>query len=119
MDRTPDVDAISLDNIDVLSKWRVEAEVPIMEEAPAWLEEEPEQQQEEEGRSKEEEEEEEQLEDIMEGDVLASTPPSTLIDTPTSTHTSRRLLSDSGPSTVRGRPDKQPIIFSRKRGRGH
>jgi hypothetical protein len=45
MDRTPDVDAISLDNIDVLSKWRVEAEMPIMEEAPAWLEEEPEQQQ--------------------------------------------------------------------------
>jgi hypothetical protein len=37
--------AISLDNIDVLSKWRVESEMPIMEEAPAWLEEEPEQQQ--------------------------------------------------------------------------
>jgi hypothetical protein len=44
MDRTPDVDAISLDNIDVLSKWRVESEMPIMEEAPAWLDEEPEQQ---------------------------------------------------------------------------
>jgi hypothetical protein len=28
-----DVDAISLDNIDVLSKWRVESEVSIMEEA--------------------------------------------------------------------------------------
>jgi hypothetical protein len=51
--------------------------------------------------------------------VLASTQPSTLIDTPTPTHTSRRPLSESGPSTVRGRPDKQPIIFSRKRGRGH
>jgi hypothetical protein len=34
MDRTPNVDAISLDNIDVLSKWRVESEMPIMEEAP-------------------------------------------------------------------------------------
>jgi hypothetical protein len=45
MDRTPDVDAISLDNIDVLSKWRVESEMPIMEEAHAWLDEEPEQQQ--------------------------------------------------------------------------
>jgi hypothetical protein len=40
MERTSDVDVISLDNIDVLSKWRVESEVPIMEEAPAWLEEE-------------------------------------------------------------------------------
>jgi hypothetical protein len=79
MDRTPDVDAISLDNIDVLSKWRVESEMPIMEEAPAWLEEEPEQQQAleeqqgEEEQEEEEEEEEEWLEDIMEGDVLAST----------------------------------------------
>jgi hypothetical protein len=45
MDRTPDVDAISLDNVDVLSKWRVESEMPIMEEATAWLDEEPEQQQ--------------------------------------------------------------------------
>jgi hypothetical protein len=59
------------------------------------------------------------LEDIMEGDVLASTQPSTLIDTPTPTHTSRCLLSESGPSTVWGRLDKQSIIFSRKRGRGH
>jgi hypothetical protein len=58
------------------------------------------------------------VEDIMEGDVLASTQPSTLIDTPTPTHTSRHPLSDTGPSIVRGRPDKQPIIFSRKRGRG-
>jgi hypothetical protein len=45
MDRTTEVDAISLDNIDVLSKWRVEVEMSIMEEAPAWLEEELEQQQ--------------------------------------------------------------------------
>ena len=43
MDRTPNVDAISLKNIDVLSKWRVEVEMPIMEEAPAWIDEEPEQ----------------------------------------------------------------------------
>jgi hypothetical protein len=117
MDRTPDVDAIYLDNIDVLSKWRMEAEMPIMEEAPAWLEEEPEQQQDLEKQQGEGEEE--QLEDIIEGDVLASAPPSIVIDTPTSTHTSRCPLSDSGPSTLRGRLDKQPIIFSRKRGRGH
>jgi hypothetical protein len=40
VEKTPEVGAISLDNIDVLSKWRVEIEFPIMEEAPAWLEEE-------------------------------------------------------------------------------
>jgi hypothetical protein len=45
MDRTSDVDAISLDNIDVLFKWRVEVEMPIMEEPIGWLEEEPKQQQ--------------------------------------------------------------------------
>jgi hypothetical protein len=119
MDRTPDVDAISLDNIDVLSKWRVESEMPIMEEAPAWLDEEPEQQQAlEEQQGEEEEEEEEWPEDIMEGDVQTSAQPSTLIDTPTPAHTSGHPLSDTGPSTVRGRPDKQPLIFSRKRGRG-
>jgi hypothetical protein len=80
-------------------------EIPIMEEAPAWLEEEPEQQQ----------NLEEQLEDIMDSDVLASEQPSTLTDTPTPTHTSRRPLLDSWPSVVRGKHDKHPIIFSRKR----
>jgi hypothetical protein len=50
--------------------------------------------------------------------VLASAQPSTLIDTPTPTHTNRHTISDTWPSTVRGMPDKQPIIFSRKRGRG-
>jgi hypothetical protein len=44
MNRTPDVNAISLDNIDVFSKRRVESEMPLMEEEPAWLDEEPEQQ---------------------------------------------------------------------------
>ena len=33
-----DPDAISLDNIDVLSPWRVESEEPILEESPSWLE---------------------------------------------------------------------------------
>jgi hypothetical protein len=37
--RRQEVDAISLDNIDILSKWRVEVEVPLLDEAPAWLEE--------------------------------------------------------------------------------
>jgi hypothetical protein len=34
-----EVDVISLDNIDILSKWRVEVEVPLLDEAPRWLEE--------------------------------------------------------------------------------
>jgi hypothetical protein len=114
------VDAISLDNIDVLSKWRVESEMPTMEEAPAWIDEEPEQQQalEEQQGEEEQEDEEEWAEDIMEGDVQSSAQPSTLIDVSTPTDTSGRPLSDAGPSTVRGRPDKQPLIFSRKRPRG-
>jgi hypothetical protein len=130
VDRTPNVDAISLDNIDVLSKWRVESEMPTMEEAPAWIDEEPEQQQaleeqqgeeqqgEEEQGEEEQEDEEEWAEDIMEGDVHSSAQPSTLIDVSTPTDTSGHPLSDAGPSTVRGRPDKQPLIFSRKRPRG-
>jgi hypothetical protein len=48
--------------------------------------------------------------------VQTSAQPSTLIDTPTPAHASGHPLSDTGPSTVRGRPDKQPLIFSRKRG---
>jgi len=118
MDRTSNVDPISLDNIDVLSKWRVEFEMPIMEDAPTWLKEEPEQQQALEEQQGEEEQEVEWPEDIMEDDVLASAQPSTLIDTPTPAHTSSHPLSDTRPSTVKGKPDKQPIIFSRKRGRG-
>lgn len=35
----PDVDTISLDNINIFSYWRVEYEASIMEEAPDWLEE--------------------------------------------------------------------------------
>jgi hypothetical protein len=123
IDRTPNVDAISLDNIDVLSKWRVESKMPTMEEAPAWIDEEPEQQQAleeqqgEEEREEEQEDEEEWPEDIMEGDVQSSAQPSTLIDASTPADTSGHPLSDAGPSTVRGRPDKQPLIFSRKGGR--
>ena len=98
--------------------------MPIMEEAPAWLYEEPEQQQAleeqqgEEEREEEQEDEKEWPEDIMEGDVQLSIQPSTLIDASTPADTSGHPLSDVGPSTVRGRPDKQPVIFSRKRGRG-
>ena len=77
-----------------------------------------EEQQGEEEWKEEQEDEEEWPEDIMEGDVLTSVQPSTLIDAPTHAHTSGHPLSDTGPSIVRGRPDKQPVIFSHKRGRG-
>jgi hypothetical protein len=50
--------------------------------------------------------------------VKSSTQPSTLIDASTPTDTSGHPLSDAGPSTVRGRPDKQPLIFSRKKATG-
>jgi hypothetical protein len=77
LEKIPDVDAISLDNINILSEWRVEYEAPIMEEAPEWLEEE--EQQQASTRAGEEQQEwgAEEHFDIMEGDVAASTPPST------------------------------------------
>ena len=117
--KEPDANAISLDNIDILSKWRVEIETPIMEEAPAWLEE-----AQEEGQVEEEEEEEEEQE-VFGGTMEASPPPSTTLDisSPPSITQRRVLDAGSGPSTAtssaRGRPDKRPMIFSRKRGRGH
>eukprot|EP00253_Pinus_taeda_P013065 PITA_13065 len=40
LERTPLVETISLDGIDTTAAWRVEAERPIMESAPDWLEEE-------------------------------------------------------------------------------
>ena len=106
INKEPDANAISLNNIDILSKWWVE-----MEEAPAWLEE------------AQEEEEEEQ--EVVGGTMEASPPPSTPLDlsSPPSITQRRVLDAGSGPSTAtssaRGRPEKRPMIFSRKRGRGH
>ena len=48
IEKEPDIDAISLDNIDILSKWRVEIETLVMEESRTWLEPEDGEQQEEE-----------------------------------------------------------------------
>ena len=62
IEKEPDVNAISLDNIDILSKWRVEIETPIMEESPSWLKE---------GKEEEEEVVVVVVQDTMEGDVLA------------------------------------------------
>ena len=120
INKEPDANAISLNNIDILSKWRVEIETPIMEEAPAWLEE-----AQEEGQVEEEEEEEEEEQEVVGGTMEASPPPSTPLDlsSPPSITQRRVLDAGSGPSTAtssaRGRPDKRPMIFSRKRGRGH
>ena len=74
--KKPNANAIFLDNIDILSKWRVEIETPIMEEAPAWLEE-----AQEEGQVEEEEEEEEEEEqEVFGGTMEASPPPSAPLD---------------------------------------
>ena len=40
IEKVTNSDAISLDDIDTTSKWRVETEDPVMDEAPEWLEEE-------------------------------------------------------------------------------
>ena len=120
VEKSPDVDAICLDNIDVLSKWRVEVELPIMEEAPAWLDEEQQKGQEDEEEQEEEQEEEADRfdpEDFMEGDVASSAPPSTVVDASTPLLAPIPSLAPSSigprPSTVKGRLGKQP-----KKGKG-
>ena len=40
--KIPDMDAISLDNIDTTAAWRVETETPAMESIPDWLDVDPE-----------------------------------------------------------------------------
>ena len=61
----------------------------------------------------------------MEGDVLASPPPSAPIDTSSPPSITQHSVLDAGPgpsaatTSAKGRPDKRPMIFSRKRGRGH
>ena len=128
-------------------EWRLEAEFPIIEAAPSWLEE-PEAQEgqeqeenedeetkedkDEEDEDEDEEQEEDEGED-EEGDVQASTPAaphSRGIATPSQSATipvwarvpittHETPSAGPGPSTVRSRPDKQPMTFSRKKGRGH
>eukprot|EP00253_Pinus_taeda_P032329 PITA_32329 len=132
LEKTPGVDAISLDGIDTTAAWRVEAERPLMEFADDWLvqdvvEGEEEQEQEEE-QVEQEEEEEEQEEEV--------TPPARA-----TTATSRRRglppippTSSSSPSKARQTPLPSPpaqaptstsrgkgkaVAFSRKRGRGN
>ncbi len=39
LEKMSDVNAISLEEIDTTAAWRVEAEEPVMEDAPNWLEE--------------------------------------------------------------------------------
>ena len=124
-----DPDAISLDNIDVLSPWRVESQEPILEESPSWLEpvaDDPleQGQQEEDSESEEqqhlEEEQEEQEEDTA--GASASTPSTIDIREhsfmPSAHYLTLGAEAGSVPSTTRGRPGKQLIMFSRKRGRG-
>jgi hypothetical protein len=119
IEKEPEVDAISLDNIDILSKWRVEIEVPLLDEAPAWLEE-GDQEQQHQQEDEEEEEEEEIHPYTMEDDELveSGTPLSTHIGVASPTPPSS-IDVRPGPSASSSRPGKQPLILSRKRGRGH
>ena len=72
-----------------------------MEESPAWLEE-----------GQEEEEEEEVVGGTMEGDVLASPPPSASIDTSSPPSITQRPVLDAGPgpsattTSTMGKPEK-------------
>ena len=119
IDKEPDVDAISLDNIDILSKWRVEIEVPLLDEAPAWLEEgDQEEQHQREDEEDSEVDEEQEEEEEQEDDELVES------GTPLSTHIGVASPPSSidarpGPSASGLRPGKQPLIVFCKRGRGH
>ena len=112
--------------------------MPIIEATPSWLEESEAQEGQEQEENKDEEAEEdededEEQEEDEEGDAQASTPatpPSREISTPSHTYTistwERAPITTHetssvglGPSTIRGRLDKQPMTFSCKRGRGH
>ena len=108
----------------------MESEEPLLEESPSWLEpvaDDPleQGQQEEDSESEEqqhlEEEQEEQEEEDTAG-ASASTPSAIDIGEHSSMPITHYLTlgaeGGSGPSTTRGRPGKQPIMFSRKRGRG-
>ena len=122
-----DPNAISLDNIDVLSPWRVESEEPLLEESPSWLEpvaDDPlEQGQQEEDSESEEQQhlEEEQEEEEDTAGASASTPSAINIGEHNSMPNSHYLTlgARSGPSTAWGRTAKQSLMFSHKRGRGH
>ena len=82
--KEPDAYAISLDNIDILSKWRVEIETPIMEESPTWLE----------PKEGEQQQQQERFRDTVEGDVLASPLPYTPIDASSPPSITQRQILD-------------------------
>eukprot|EP00253_Pinus_taeda_P016164 PITA_16164 len=104
-----DPDAISLDNIDVLSHWRVESEEPILEESPSWLEpDDPLDQGQQEEEDLEEEQHLEEEEDTV--GALVSTPFAIDIGEHNSIPSTHYLTlgAEAGlrPSTTRGRPGK-------------
>lgn len=106
----------------------MESEELLLEESPSWLEsvvDDPleQGQQEEDSESEEQqhsEEEEEEEEDTA--GASASTPSAIDIGEhspiPSTHYLTLGAEAGSGPPTTRGRPGKQPIMFSRKRGRG-
>jgi hypothetical protein len=116
IEKEPEVDAISLDNIDILSKWRVEIEVPLLDEAPAWLEEGDQEQQ----HQEEDEEDEEEIHPYtMEDDELVESGTPLSIHIGVASPTPSSIDVRPGPSASSSRSGKQPLILSGKRGRGH
>ena len=105
----------------------MESEEPLLEESPSWLEpvaDDPleQGQQEEDSESEEQQHLEEEQEEEGTAGASASTPSAIDIGEHSSMPSAHYLTlgaeAGSGPSTTRGRPRKQPIMFSRKRGRG-
>eukprot|EP00253_Pinus_taeda_P021121 PITA_21121 len=122
LERTPNVDAISLDGIDTTTAWRVEAERPLMDSANDWLV-----QDVVEGEEEQEQEEEEEEEMTPPARATTATsrghglPPIA----PTSSSSASRAHQTPLPSpparalasTSRGKG--KAVAFSRKRGRGN
>ena len=130
--KTPDMDAISLDNIDTTVAWRVETERPVMESTPDWLdvdpealvpEEEADAQQEEPVVEEEEQSQEAEQEEDVEEEVTPSRMGSINVrgQRPPLLFASRGRLGPfvslgAEPSSSRGKG--KAIPYSRKRGRG-
>ncbi len=107
----------------------MESEEPILEESPSWLEpvaDDPleQGQQEEDSELEEQQHSEEEQEEEEEDTAAASASTPSAIDIrehspiPSTHYLTLGAEAGSGPPTTRGRPGKQPITFSRKRGRG-
>eukprot|EP00253_Pinus_taeda_P027187 PITA_27187 len=124
LERTLDVDVISLDGIDTTAAWRVEAERPLMESADDWLV-----QDVMEGEEEQEQVEEEEQEEEVTPPAQATTATSRGCGLPPITPTSSSSASRAHQTPLPSPPARAPastsrekgkvVAFSRKRGRGN